>query len=325
VGQFGLDDWQDVPAGAGWPVLLAGNGASRAVSSAFAYDSLIDAAVQAALLDENDLALFAQLGTTNFEEVLRAVDFASVMLQQLNHDHTAVLQRRQTIQHALVATVNAHHAPWSAVEGDRLAMIKEALLQFDAVFSTSYDLLFYWAMNYVNADAFLDHFWHPGNCFDPNHSPVWGDRTAVYWIHGALQLYEDGVGNTAKRVNLAGAALLSQFASDGLLPLYVAEGTAHQKQAKIASSHYLTFCLDTFEDDGRDVVVFGQALGDSDRHLVDAIKQHPNRRIACSIYPSDQLSVNFERARIAQLLNKPDVYFFDSTTHPLGEPELFVG
>jgi hypothetical protein len=326
VGQFGMDDWEDLPPGNGWPLLLAGNGASRAVSAAFAYGSLFDAAVGAELLNANDVALFQQAGTKNFEEVLRALDFAALVLGQLGHCQTAVLQRRQSIQNALVATVKTHHVSWNAVDGQRLTAIKAALLQSEAVFSTSYDLLFYWAINFLNADDFVDYFWSmPGNYFDPTDTPIWGDRTAVYWIHGALQLYEDGAGNTAKRVNLAGEALLSQFASDDKLPLYVAEGTHHQKKAKIASSQYLAFCLDAFESDGRDLVVFGQALGESDRHLVDAIKLHPNRRIACSIFPSDQASVALERARVSQLLEPANLFFFDSTTHPLGDSSLFVG
>jgi hypothetical protein len=321
MGMFGLPDWQDILPGTGWPVLLAGNGASRVVSNAFAYGSLLEAAN----LGVDDRALFDQLGTSNFEEVLRALDFAALVQQQLGIDPGPVLGRRQTIQNALVATVNHHHVPWADVEGDRLAAIKQALLSYDAVFSTSYDLLFYWAINQGGAEGFLDHLWHePGYYFDPANSPLWGGRTAVHWIHGALQLYEYGGSQTAKRVNFMGAALLEQFASGGQLPLYVAEGAAQQKGAKIASSEYLTFCLKTLEQESRDLVIFGQALGDADRHLVDAIKLHPGRRLSYSIYPVDQLQVNAERARVTQILNDPDIQFFDSTTHPLGDPTLTV-
>jgi hypothetical protein len=319
---FGLHDWHEVPVGPGWPVLLAGNGASRAVSSAFAYDSLLDAAD----LEADDQALFNHLGTSNFEEVLRALDFAILVQQQLGYDPTPVGDRRQLIQNALVEAVNSHHVAWTDVEGVRLTAIKNALRDYRAVYSTSYDLLFYWAINQGGAAIdFLDHLWHePGHYFDAANSPVWGDRTAVYWLHGALQLYEYGIGEAAKRVNLMGAALLTQFASDGKLPLYVAEGTAQQKHAKIASSEYLTFCLESLQAEERDLVVFGQALGDSDAHLVEAIKLHPHRRLAYAIYPANQLQVDAHRAKVAQLIDRDDIQFFDSTTHALGAPELFV-
>lgn len=322
MGMFGLQDWHEVPVGPGWPVLLAGNGASRAVSSAFAYDSLLDAAG----LDAVDQALFDHLRTSNFEEVLRALDFAIVVQQQLGYDQTPVADRRQLIQNALVETVNSHHVAWTDVEGARLTAIKNALRDFRAVFSTSYDLIFYWAINAGGAGAdFLDHLWHePGHYFDAANSPVWGDRTAVHWMHGALQLYEYGIGQTAKRVNLMGDALLTQFASDGKLPLYVAEGTAQQKHAKIASSEYLRFCLGSLQSEERDLVVFGQALSDSDAHLVEAIKLHPNRRLAYAIYPVSQLQVDADRAKVAQLVGRGDIQFFDSTTHALGAPDLFV-
>jgi len=229
------------------------------------------------------------------------------------------------VQRALVEAVNQRHVAWTDVDDDRLTAIRSALQAYKAVFTTSYDLLFYWAINHGGTRQFVDHLWHlPGHYFDTNDSPVWHNRTAVYWIHGALQLYRLGDRRTAKRVNVAGAALLTQFADRGVLPLYVAEGTADEKRLAIGSSDYLTFCLEALEGEDRDLVVFGQALGPPDQHLVDAVSRHPDRRVAYSVYPSGQLHVNAERARVAQALNREDIDFFDSTTHPLGTPALAV-
>lgn len=318
---FGLDDWGDLGDDDDWPVLLAGNGASRAVSDAFAYDSLLAAAD----LDLDDIELFEHLDTSNFEEVLRSMDFATVVHEQLGGDPDDVQDRRELIRDALVETVNDHHVDWLDVEGPRLTTIKQALAAFDSVFTTSYDLLFYWAMNHNGADWFTDFFWHmPGNFFDSDDSPPIADRTSVYWLHGGLHLYRTADDGTAKRVHLVGAALLDQFAADGLLPLYVAEGSSEQKRRSIRRSDYLAFCLEEFERDGRPLVVFGQALGPSDQHLVDAIKQVPDREVAYAVYPSTQLAVNGVRAAIEELLDRDDIAFFDSTTHPLGDPGLYV-
>ena len=86
----------------------------------------------------------------------------------------------------------------------------------------------------------------------------------------------------------------------------------------------MSFCLERLREDDRDLAVFGQALGPSDQHLVDAIKQHPDREVAYAVYPTTQLGVNAVRAAIEELLDRDDIAFFDSTTHPLGVPALHV-
>lgn len=320
MGQFGLEDWSDL-SDDDWPALLAGNGVSRAVADVFAYDSLL----AAANLDADDVQLFDHLGTSNFEEVLRSLDFARIVHGQLGGVLEDVEERREAIRHALVKTVNDHHIGWLDVDGQRLTMIKQALLNYHSVFTSSYDLLIYWAMNHNGAQGFTDFLWHkPHHHFDPGNSPLMPHRTHVYWLHGGLHLYRTDDDGTAKRVHLVGAALLDQFAGEGLLPLYVAEGTSEQKRRSIRRSDYLTFCLKQFEEDDRSLVVVGQALGPSDQHLVDAIKRHPERDLAYAIYPTTQLGVNGVRADIEELLDRDDINFFDSTTHPLADPALHV-
>jgi len=245
VGQFGLDDWDDLGDDADWPVLLAGNGASRAVSDVFAYDSLL----AAANLGPDDVELFDHLDTSNFEEVLRSLDFASVVHEQLGGDPDDLQDRREAVRHALVETVNDHHVDWGDVEGARLIAIKAALQAFHSVFTTSYDLLFYWAMNYNGAHAFTDFFWHvPGNYFAPDDSPLIPNRTHVYWLHGGLHLYRTADDGTAKRVHLVGAALLDQFAAGGLLPLYVPKDSPSRSGARYGVR---TTCLSASSGSGR--------------------------------------------------------------------------
>lgn len=56
----------------GWESLLVGNGMSINVSSYFAYDSLYEEACKDydGSLDDEDIAIFEEFGTTNFEVVL---------------------------------------------------------------------------------------------------------------------------------------------------------------------------------------------------------------------------------------------------------------
>jgi hypothetical protein len=300
-------------------VLLAGNGASRAVSERFHYDSLFG---EAALSDDNR-ALFEELGTANFEEVLRTLRTTRFVVEQLHWDPDPLENRYQEVRQALVTAVNQHHVAWVALGAARLDAIRAALLVYEAIYTTNYDLLFYWAINHGDADPFLDHFWHAGNSFDPADSPVWGDRRPVHWLHGGLQIYRVGTEGTAKRTNTT-QPLLEQFATDGQLPLYVAEGSADEKRRAIRRSDYLSYCFDQFRDDDRALVVFGQSLFDTDQHLVDAIRANAGRPVAYGVHRSTQEQDAFTCARIRATLAGLDVVFFDSTTHPLGDSALNV-
>src|SRR5688572_12623211 len=115
MGQFGLADWAEVSDGAEWPVLLAGNGASRPVSPVFDYGSLFEAAN----LSDNDRGVFDELSTVNFEEVLRSLDIAAFISLQEGHDTDSIAQRHEAVRNALVRAVNDHHVPWNDVQGPR--------------------------------------------------------------------------------------------------------------------------------------------------------------------------------------------------------------
>lgn len=105
--------------------------------------------------------------------------------------------------------------------------------------------------------------------------------------------------------------------------MFVSEGTSRRKLASIRRSEYLTFCLTELEDDSCDTVVFGHGLGREDAHVLRALNQGPKRRIAVSMHPGrPEKKIQEEKARIVAALDHQRVVFFDSTTHPLGDPTL---
>lgn len=322
MGAFGLDDWDDVDDG-DWPTLLLGNGASRAVSSKFAYGSLFSVAP----LTRDDRDLFDALDTTNFEEVLSHLRTASLVCGQLGHPASEVDDRYESIRDALIDAVNDHHVSWHEVDdGDRLLRIRGALLSYQAVFTTSYDLLIYWAM--MNAgvppgDGFGDLFWNGRHAFDPLDTSPFDNKTLVYWLHGGLHLYRTPAGETRKRTN-NGAGLLATFASGSRLPLFVSEGTWRRKRSAIRRSDYLEHVYNTFAETAGRLVVFGQALGSSDGHLITAVLRDPTREVAYGIYPTTQHAANLQRAQVESHFPQANITFFDSSTHPLGDPALLV-
>lgn len=104
----------------------------------------------------------------------------------------------------------------------------------------------------------------------------------------------------------------------------MSEGTWQQKRRAIRTSDYLEHVYTTFADTEGPLAVFGQALGNSDRHLVKAVERDPARDIAYGIYATTQQTANLQRAQIENLFPQGSIAFFDSTTHPLGDPALAV-
>lgn len=201
------------------------------------------------------------------------------------------------------------------------------LARFEWVFTTSYDLLVYWAIGHGGSyRPFKDHFQYAGRCqFDPKRADVFQGEIPVYYLHGALHLVVGGMGETWKLRLTSLQTILDQFGlpiegDPRARPLLVTEGSAREKLRAIESNTYLAHALARLENEAFPTVVFGSRLGDEDDHLVDALSESP-RPIAISMLPG---GTKRERA-LAQTdlwgrLDAQALYFFDATTHPLGGP-----
>ncbi|MBK8246519.1 MAG: DUF4917 family protein [Gemmatimonadetes bacterium] len=133
------------------------------------------------------------------------------------------------------------------------------------------------------------------------------------------------VPRTYKEKAQEGKTLLDLFGKrTGGVPLCITEGSSEQKLAAIRRSDYLQFALHTFSDVQGPIVVFGHSLGDVDRHIVDLLAKKRDRLIAISVYPSEKENIVKTKAFCRQRLPNADLHFFDSTSHPLGTPDLSV-
>ncbi|MFP2932137.1 DUF4917 family protein [Pyxidicoccus sp. 3LG] len=144
-----LVSWADVEALRRWEALLLGNGASIAVWRSFSYSSLFDVAG----LSDGDRLIFEALDTTDFEQVLRTLQLAGMVCDQLGHAPDADA-RYGSVRTALVNAVHRVHVPWMNVPDSSLKKIAAALRKYRHVFSTNYDLLLYWAAMNVDAMGF---------------------------------------------------------------------------------------------------------------------------------------------------------------------------
>jgi hypothetical protein len=277
-------------------------------------------------LTEQDLALFGD--TENFERVLSDLNTAIRVNETLSQSADAIYERYRSIQRALGHAVRAVHLIRSQVPDATLKAIRNEMLRYEWIFSTSYDLLLYWAMGCGGSFApFVDHFRGPNLQFDPDHADVYVDQLPVYFVHGALHLVVGGSGVTWKLRRSAMQTVLDQFGEpiDGdpqARPLLVTEGTARDKLRAIEANAYLAHSLQALRSIELPLVVFGSSLGSQDDHLLDAINEHPRRRIAVSLLPDRQRTLAARQADIYARLETDELEFFAATTHPLGDRAL---
>jgi hypothetical protein len=321
-----LEDWRDIEDD-GWRSILIGNGLSINVSRYFDYGSLYEEAKPrrgVGGLTEKDRAVFDAFGTTNFEVVLAKLRDAITLAEVLGREQGPYRRRFRSVQEALGQAVRRVHVEWSDVPDETLAAIKTELRRYRSIFSTSYDLLLYWAIGHgENYGLFRDFFWANGCEFDPEDCEIRQGRRPVYYMHGALHLVVGGSGSTRKLTQQNGR-LLDQFGQeidddDEGRPLLITEASPRDKLRAIEGNDYLAHAYREFREQGGPLVVFGHSLGDQDRHLVDAINANPESPVAVSMVRKGQRQMREQQAEIWGKLHTDDLCFYDAATHPLGD------
>jgi len=323
-----LADWRDIATEHDWDTLLLGNGMSINIWEPFRYRKLYDYA-KAGPLSPEDRKLFGS--TPNFERVLGDLLTAIRVNEAIELDASPLVERYQNIQLALVEAVRAVHLNRERVPLTTRETIRNVMKEFEWVFTTSYDLLAYWAMACRGFDPFMDHFRFGGRCeFDPERALARGDRIPVYFLHGALHLVTGKGGATWKLTQGTGSLdnLLGQFGKPikgdaSARPLVVTEGSADDKLEVIEDNVYLSHALDRLYERDLPIVVFGSNLGEQDSHLAEALSQHPDRPVAISMLPASKKELRMQQNDLFGRLES-ELLFFDATTHPLGNPSLSV-
>ncbi len=325
-----LEEWRSLRREVDFSGLLVGNGASCAVWEGFSYPSLFNIARNdnaTHRLETQDVALFEALATTNFEQVLSALVISRRVSQVFGLPHTQHDQCYESVQSALIEAVQTKHVAKRDVSDDAFASIRDELARYRCVYSTNYDLLTYWAIMHGETGSFKDLFW--GERFDLANTDVWGRYTIVLYLHGGLHLYRAEDGETLKRRSQAGANLLELFGTpiegaEDATPLFVSEGTSADKLKSIYRSDYLAFAYTSLAHHDGPLCIFGNGLGEEDRHIVAAIEKAETTEIAISIRPRDRAQIIADKAHFYEQLPKANLRFFDSTSHPLGAAALQV-
>lgn len=339
--------WSDI-AGRFNDVLLIGNGASRAVTESFKYESLLgiaEALGEGRALSPADREVFEYLNETDFERVLAEIDRAAALAELAGiKDASPLRDQYGRIRESLISAVHQVHPRHSILSKDRLLSVQDALLHFKTVYTTNYDLLLYWAVTSSpdKMENFRDFFWNlPGLWFDPADTWTGPGKTRVLYLHGGLHLFALPDGSTVKASGGSNdpwktyePLLDLTFTYQGArYPLFVSEGSWQKKIAAISSNAYLTFAyLDWVEHAWNwreSLVVFGHSLGPGDEHLVRPLRSQATKAeeegwtcppVAVSLVVGDEDSNTKRIDRYRRRLARDDLIFFDATTHPLGRP-----
>lgn len=226
------------------------------------------------------------------------------------------------IKNSLAAAVNYAHVPHGFTG---LPAINQAFRTFGSIFTTNYDLIPYWAIM-QDAWRFKDLFWGDNITFDPSNTAVFADRCVIYYLHGAIHLVELLDGKTKKLAanEINSLSELFDLAHPEYFPLFISEGTSAGKLSRIKRNDYLRFAFEKFQALDGNLVVLGHSLNkDYDQHLIDALSGSELKSMAIGVWPHQRPEeIHVLKSRLLAAISKKEVYFFDSTTHPLGSEQL---
>jgi len=292
--------------------VILGNGFSMAYDPhAFGYDALADHAEAQAHLSAAALRLMKALGTTDFEEAMRAIRATIRTLRALNPTgYKKTLTRLEAaeteIREALAQSVAGLH-PERPYEIDMRCYlsVRRFLRPFDHIFSVNYDLLLYWSLMQEITDGAMR---YPSRAHDDGFrdSGVDGDDTVlwdiydpfkqtVYYLHGALHLYLGADGLRKLTWSRTGEPLVDQVREQLAIhrfPLYVAEADSPTKLDRINRSAYLSRGLRSLSSVGGSVIVYGHSLDPNDAHIFEALVRSKVKRVAVSVYGDPKSSRN---------------------------------
>jgi len=314
--------------------VLLGNGFSRAWrDDIFSYDALLDQAGFGALSPFARRA-FDALGTTDFEDVMRALRSAAALIR-LYDSKNENLPRRLVedaagLREVLVQTIASRHPERpSAVMPDEYEHARTFLANFKTVYTLNYDLLLYWALMQQEVEPtilFDDGFRTPDE--GPAEYVTWDvektDRQNIHYLHGALHVFDAGHETQKYTWVNTGDALIDQVRTaleNNLYPLFVSEGDSNQKLAKIKHSDFLARSYRSFAKIGGSLYVYGHSMAASDDHILQLIEKNRCAQLFVGLYGDPDSPANQGiRARSEELAEtrperKPlEVGYFDAAS-----------
>jgi Domain of unknown function (DUF4917) len=279
--------------------VLLGNGFSRAwQDDVFSYSALLE---QASFEQLSPFARrsFDALSTTDFEDVMKALRSAAALIR-LYDEASLDLPRRLLedaagLKEVMVQAIAGRHPirPHAVIE-EEYRHAKTFLANFHDFYTLNYDLLLYWALMQQEIEPqirFDDRFRTPdGDGYD---YVTWEverpDRQNVFYLHGALHIFDGGYEIQKYTWANTGIPLLEQIRAaleKNLYPLFVSEGESKHKLEKIKHSDFLGRSYRSFAKIGGALFVYGLSMGASDEHVLPLIEKNRCSKLFVSLYGS---------------------------------------
>lgn len=272
--------------------LFFGNGFSIAYdNSIFSYNAL------SKFIEDNGndsvKNLFITLNTTNFELIMRQLENFSRIVHLFSDDehshdkiNAVIIELKKNLIDA-VTKLHPNHV-FEVPEEKSKACIKfleEYLSKGGFVFSTNYDLLFYWIMMRNESEFVIDGFgrdletdlYHKRETDDLDYSELrWGKYNKgqnVFYLHGSLPIFDDGINIVKVEYDNEHYLLenVKERINRGEYPVFVTAGDGNQKLNQITHNKYLNFCLEKLMSIEGSLITFGFNFGEYDEHIIDAI------------------------------------------------------
>jgi hypothetical protein len=314
------------------PNLLLGNGFSIACrSDIFQYGRLFERA-DFKDLEDTARAAFAALETTDFEIVMRALRQAARLADVYAHEQPDLAERLRRdadgLREVLASAIASSHPDRPAdIEPEKYSACRTFLGEFKSIYTLNYDLLLYWALMQSEVEPETgsdDGFRQPED--GPEDYVTWEvDRTDsqnIHYLHGALHVFDAGAEVQKYTWCNTGLALIDQIraalAADKF-PLFVAEGSADEKLARIQHSGFLNRSYRSFAKIGGPLFIFGHSLAENDEHILHLIDKGKMNPIFVGLYGDPKSKAN--QAIISRAEQIPDrrstrrpatIQFFDA-------------
>lgn len=290
--------------------LLFGNGLSLRANLPFTWPD-INRRASTLVIGPRAKALLRALPNLMPEDALQYLRGYPFMQGALETDEYTLLRN------ALVRAIADGHPPsQSALPPTMLQSISEFFIQFNALFTTNYDLLTYWAILTSPAHAMITDLFAPHQVLGPEPQQILRYDAANFpthiplrYLHGALHLVQRGPYVEKLSWIRSGVPLIQQIhqrIAIGEAPAIIMEGSADRKWQRIHENPYLTDSYIAFHRIAGVLVTYGWGFNFQDQHLVDAILQNPNlMEIWIGVYGDTNSDVNREMLdRINNSLNR---------------------
>lgn len=312
--------------------LLIGNGFSIAwKSNVFQYSSLYDEA-DFDKLNPEIKSVFEELGTKDFEIVMRYLIVALKVLKVYDKNNKALINKlkddAEALKSLLVNTIASNHpeSPGDITESEYENCIA-FLNNFNCVYTLNYDLLLYWVImhyNEINSVKYDDGFrtpytgkaeyvtWEIENTIKQN----------IHYLHGALHLFDAGAELKKYTWVNTGIKLIDQIREaldKDSFPLFVSEGLSSEKKKKVVHSNYLSRGLRSFASITGSLFIYGHSLADNDEHILRLISKGKIEKLFIGLYGNMKSKDNkLIMAKAKALVDKRnsikalELYYYDS-------------